>query len=105
QKPEGGMLSGRTLTPTSHATVRQWLVVAQIATSMVLLAGAMLLRRSFRNLEDQHLGMRADNTLTASITLGEHNYPTPESRLNFFQQLTTRLRFGPGITRVSVSDS
>jgi predicted permease len=105
QKPRGGMLSGRSLTSISHATVRQWLVITQIAASMVLLAGAMLLLRSFSNLEDQNLGMRTDNTLTASITLGEHAYPTPASRLNFFQQLTTRLRFGPGITLVSVSDS
>ena len=105
QKPRGGMLSGRSLTSVSHATVRQWLVITQIAASMVLLAGAMLLLRSFRNLEDQNLGMRTDNTLTASITLGEHAYPTPESRLNFFTQLTTRLRFGPGVTLVSVSDS
>lgn len=105
QKPRGGMLSGRSLTSISHATVRQWLVITQIAASMVLLAGAMLLLRSFSNLEDQNLGMRTDNTLTASITLGEHTYPTPASRLNFFQQLTTRLRFGPGITLVSVSDS
>ena len=84
QKPRGGMLSGRSLTSVSHATVRQWLVITQIAASMVLLAGAMLLLRSFSNLENQNLGMRTDNTLTASITLGEHNYPTPESRLNFF---------------------
>jgi putative ABC transport system permease protein len=105
QKPQGGMLCGRSVTSISHATVRQWLVITQIAASMVLLAGAMLLLRSFSNLENQNLGMRTDNTLTASITLGEHNFPTPESRLNFFQQLTTRLRFGPGVTRVSVSDS
>ncbi|MEO8736768.1 MAG: ABC transporter permease [Edaphobacter sp.] len=105
QKPRSGMLSGRSLTSISHATARQWLVITQIAASMVLLAGAMLLLRSFSNLEDQNLGMRTDNTLTASITLGEHTYPTPASRLNFFQQLTTRLRFGPGITLVSVSDS
>jgi putative ABC transport system permease protein len=105
QKPRDGMLSGRSLTSVSHATVRQWLVVTQIAVSVVLLAGAMLLLRSFSNLENQNLGMRTDNTLTASITLGEHNFPTPESRLNFFQQLTTRLRFGPGVTLVSVSDS
>jgi predicted permease len=85
--------------------VRQWLVVTQIAVSVVLLAGAMLLLRSFSNLENQSLGMRTDNTLTASITLGEHAYSTPASRLNFFQQLTTRLRFGPGVTLVSVSDS
>ena len=105
QKPRNGMLSGRSLTSVSHATVRQWLVVTQIAVSAVLLAGAMLLLRSFSNLEHQNLGMRTDNTLTASITLGDHNFPTPESRLNFFQQLTTRLRFGPGVTLVSVSDS
>ncbi len=105
QKPRGGMLSGRSLASVSHATVRQWLVITQIAASMVLLAGSILLLRSFSNLEDQSLGMRTDNTLTASMTLGEHTYPTPASRFNFFQQLTTRIRFGPGISLVSVSDS
>ncbi len=105
QKPGDGVLSGRSFTTISHSVVRQWLVVAQIAASMVLLVGAILLLRSFRNLEDQKFGMRTDNTLTASVTLGEHTYPTAASRLAFFQQLTTRLRFGPGISLVSVSDS
>jgi putative ABC transport system permease protein len=105
QKPGVGMLSGRSFTAISHAVVRQWLVVAQIAASMVLSVAAILLLRSFHNLEDQKLGMRTDNTLTASVTLGEHTYPTPASRLVFFQQLTTRLRFGPGVSLVSVSDS
>ena len=105
QKARDGMLSGRSLAAVSHATVRQFLVILQISASMVLLAGAMLLLRSFSNLQNQNLGMRTDNTLTASITLGGHNYPTPESRLHFFQQLTTRLRFGPGVSLVSVSDS
>jgi putative ABC transport system permease protein len=105
QRPGEGMLSGRSFTTISHAVVRQWLVVAQIAASMVLSVAAILLLRSFHNLEDQKLGMRNDNTLTASVTLGEHTYPTPASRLAFFQQLTTRLKFGPGISVVSVSDS
>jgi predicted permease len=105
QKPSNEMLSARASTSISHATMRQWLVVVQIAASMVLLVGALLLLRSFRNLEDQNLGMRADNTVTASITLGEHGYPTPQSQLNFFQQLATRLRFMPGISLVSISDS
>jgi predicted permease len=105
QKPGEGMLSGRSFTTVSHAVVRQWLVVTQIAASMVLLIAAILLLRSFHNLEDQKLGMRTDNTLTASVTLGVHTYPTPASRLAFFQQLSTRLRFGPGVSVVSVSDS
>ena len=68
QKPNGEALNGRALTSSPHATLRQWLVVTQIAASMVLLAGAVLLLRSFRNLENQHLGMREDSTLTVSVT-------------------------------------
>jgi putative ABC transport system permease protein len=105
QKPGDGVLSGRSFTTISHAMVRQWLVVAQIAASMVLLVAAILLLRSFRNLEDQKFGMRTDNTLTASVTLGDHTYPTAASRLAFFQQLATHLKFGPGISLVSVSNS
>jgi putative ABC transport system permease protein len=105
QRPNREVLNGRSLTLASRASVRQWLVIAQIATSMVLLAGAMLLLRSFRNLEDQPLGMRTDNTLTVSLTLGEHNYPSAQQQMAFFQQLTTRLRYGPGVSLVAAVDS
>jgi putative ABC transport system permease protein len=105
QRPSRATLSGRSSASVSHASVRQWLVVAQIAASMVLLTGALLLLRSFWNLQNQQLGMRVDNTLTASITLGEYNYSTAASKMVFFQQLATRLRFGPGVSAVSVSDS
>jgi putative ABC transport system permease protein len=104
QKPSREALNGR-LTLVSHATLRQWLVVTQIAASMVLLAGAVLLLRSFRNLENQHLGMREDSTLTVSVTLGEHNYPTAQSMMTFFQQLGRRLQFGPGVSLVAITDS
>ncbi|HEX3968532.1 MAG TPA: ABC transporter permease [Edaphobacter sp.] len=105
ERPREGMLTGRFPGSISHGTVRQWLVVGQIAASMVLLTGALLLLRSFWNVQNQQLGMREDNTLTASVTLGEHNYAAPESKMVFFQQLATRLRFGPGVSVVSVSDS
>jgi putative ABC transport system permease protein len=105
QKPAREALNGRFFTLVSHATIRQSLVIAQIAASMVLLAGAMLLVRSFRNLENQHLGMRDDSTLTVSISLGEHNYPTPQSQMTFFQQLQRRLQFGPGVSLVATTDS
>lgn len=105
QRPSGERLSARSLISAPHASARQWLVVGQIAASMVLLAGAMLLMRSFWNLQNQQLGMRDDNTLTVSITLGEHNYATAASKMALFQQLETRLRFGPTVSVVSVSDS
>ena len=105
QRPTSQMLSGRSLASVSAARLRQWLVVGQIAASMVLLTGAMLLLRSFWNLESQHLGVRVDSMLTASITLGEHNYPDGQHMMAFFQQLEQRLQYGPGVSMVSVSDS
>jgi predicted permease len=105
QRPSREALNGRSFTLVSHAMVRQSLVIAQIAASMVLVAGAMLLVRSFRNLENQHLGMREDSTLTVSVALGEHNYPTPQSQMTFFQELQRRLQFGPGVSMVATTDS
>jgi putative ABC transport system permease protein len=105
QKPSKEALNGRLSTLVSHAALRQFLVIAQIAGSMVLLAGAMLLVRSFRNLENQHFGMRDDSTLTVSVSLGEHTYPTGQSQMRFFQELERRLRFGPGVSLVATTDS
>ena len=105
QKPTAQMVTGRSVTAGSNARMRQWLVVGQMAASMVLLVGAMLLLRSFSNLQNQQLGMRADNTLTASITLGRHNYPTAQRIMTFFQQLSRQLQYGPGVSIIAVSDS
>jgi predicted permease len=104
QKPRAQMLTRRSQTG-SHAAVRQWLVVGQIAASMVLLAGGMLLVRSFRNLQKQHLGMQMQNTLTVGITLEQQNYATAEQQMAFFRQLARLLRYGPGVRSLAMSDS
>jgi predicted permease len=98
-------LTGRTQTTMRHAGLRRWLVVAQIAVSMVLLAGGALLARSFWNIEKQNLGMNSENIVTAAIFLGQTSYPTPESQMAFFQQVERNLRYGPGIAAFAISDS
>jgi predicted permease len=105
EKPSAEMLAGRSDRNATRATLRQWLVVAQLAASMVLLTGAMLLVRSFWKLEHEQLGIRTDHTLTVSVTLGSYNYGTPQRRMVFFQELEKRLRFGPGVSDVALSDS
>ncbi|MCU1253685.1 MAG: ABC-type antimicrobial peptide transport system, permease component [Edaphobacter sp.] len=105
EKPGAEMLAGRSGRNATRATLRQWLVVAQIAASVVLLTGAMLLVRSFWKLEHEQLGIRTDRTLTVSVTLGSYNYGTPQRRMVFFQELEKRLRFGPGVSDVALSDS
>lgn len=88
-----------------HARLRQFLVTAQIAASLVLLAGGMLLTRSFKNLETQKLGMNYGDVLTASLSLGETEYPDQPRQMAFFERLERSLRWGPGIDAVAISDS
>jgi predicted permease len=105
RRPSAEALVSRTTMNAAHAALRQGLVVAQIAASMVLLAGGALLFRSFLNLQNQSLGMRAENVVTASISLGQNAYPTTERQMAFYQQLQAGLKYGPGVTALAMSDS
>jgi putative ABC transport system permease protein len=105
RRPRAEALGGRAATGASHAVLRQWLVVGQIAASMILLAGGALLFRSFLNLQHQRLGMQVESVVTASVSLGGHGYPTAERQMAFFEQLQRALRYGPGVSAVAMSDS
>ena len=105
QKTSPQLQNDRAFVSGSAAKVRQWLVVGQIAASVVLLSGGMLFLRSFWNLQHQHLGMQTQNTLTATVTLEHQNYDTAERQMMFFLQLERLLRYGPGVNSVAVSDS
>lgn len=104
-RPAAEALTGRATVAPSHARLRQWLVVAQIAASMVLLTGGALLFRSFMKLQRQNLGLRVESVVTATVSLGSKAYPTVERQMAFFQQLQKELRYGPGIDALAVSDS
>lgn len=104
-KPDVATIAGRTAIGTPHGRVRQLLVMAQIAVSLVLLAGASLLLRSLWNLQRQPLGMTAKGLVTATVSLGELHYSKPEQQMAFFQLLETRLRKLPGADAVAISDS
>jgi predicted permease len=104
-RPRAEALAGRTSMAAPHARLRQLLVIAQIAASMVLLAGGALLFRSFKNLEEQRLGIRAENLLGATVVLGQKNYPTAQSQMAFFQRLQAQVRNGPGVRMFAMSDS
>jgi predicted permease len=75
-------------------------VAAQIAISVVLLAGAGLLLRSFWNLENQPLGMRVDGVMTATVELGRQYDPV--RRLAFFEDWEARLRQTPGVSAAAL---
>jgi putative ABC transport system permease protein len=105
QRPRVGALAARTTGTGAQAALRRALVVAQIACSVLLLSGAALLLRSFRNVEEQNLGMQTGGVLTANIVLSVQRYADQQKQLDFFTRAETALRALPGVSAVAVSDS
>ena len=85
--------------------MRQLLLVAQVWMAVVLLASAFLFIRSLRNLQTDPLGINTHNVVSAAFTLGQQKYSTAKQRLDFFEQLETRVRELPGIGTAAFTDS
>jgi putative ABC transport system permease protein len=80
------------------------LVAAQMALAIVLLSGAGVLVRSFVKIVSAETGVRdPERVLVGSVTLPSDNYPSPQTRLEYFDRLDARLRTIPGIVNASVA--
>lgn len=77
--------------------VRSLLVVSQVSLSLLLLAGAGLLIRSFFNLRATSPGFDPARVLTLEQSLPRVIYPEPEQQLRFFERLLPKLAALPGI--------
>jgi len=73
------------------------LVVAEVALSLVLLAGAGLLIRSFMRLQDVDPGFRASGLLTARVQLPGTRYEDDRKSAAFFTEAVTRISTLPGV--------
>jgi putative ABC transport system permease protein len=67
--------------------LRSLLVVAEVATAVVLLFGAGLLLRTLLAMETADRGYRADSQLTMLVDPLSAAYPTPESLLQFLDSI------------------
>jgi predicted permease len=84
----------------TRGRLRSWLVTAEIAFALVLLAGAGLLMRTFVNLQHVDMGFNPDHALTFRIQLPEKRYADPVSQIHFYQNLAARLQALPGVQSV-----
>lgn len=80
--------------------LRGALVVAEVSLSLILLAGAGLLIRSFLSLQKVDPGFRPANVLTMRISLPEARYGDPAKIRTFYSELTRRIREWPGVEAV-----
>ena len=84
--------------------LRNLLVVAEITLSLVLLAGAGLLIRSFLRVQQVEPGFSPRNVLSLRLSLVGSNYEDEARRVNFYQQLWERLRRLPGVERTAAGE-
>src|SRR5580704_4065453 len=78
------------------------LVVIQVAASMVLLAGAVLISESLWRLNSENLGYRTDHLFTARIDLPQDTYASPTARTQFADRLQSQLTAIPGVLSVTL---
>lgn len=91
---EGGRGASRTrLRRWSHA-----LAVAEVAISLVLLAGAGLLVRSWWRVQSVNPGFESEGLLTMTASLPAGRFDTQEKRDAFYASAIERLKSIPGVT-------
>jgi predicted permease len=86
--------------------VRYGLVAAEIALSVVLLAGGGLMIESFRHVYHEDLGFRPDPVLALEVFLPGNRYPEdpPQKRKEFVSNTIDRLRQIPGVESVAATN-
>jgi predicted permease len=83
--------------------IRKGLIIAQVALTAVLLAGAGLFTRSLVNLEKLDLGVRTDHVLQFSVS-PELNKYTPAQTSAVFDRIRERVAQIPGVHSVSAAE-
>jgi putative ABC transport system permease protein len=83
----------------------QWLVIGQVALTILLLVGAGLLTESVVRLGAEPMGFRPQGLLTAELALPSESYAKLSQRSAFYEQLIRRLDALPGVTLAALSST
>ena len=96
---EGGT---RTTHSAARHRVRRSLVGGEIALAVMLVVGAGLLIRSFRNLTTVDAGFDGNNLVTFGVYLPQPVYPEAQRRARFVADLAAKLQAIPGVQSAAV---
>jgi predicted permease len=92
---------GRGNTGFRRGWVRNGLIVCEVALSLVLLAGAGLLMRSFLMTRSADLGLNAERLVVSQVNLDPKNYKSAEKQERFLREATAALAALPGVITAS----
>jgi predicted permease len=95
---------GRGIAGSGKMAIGKWLVVAQVALSMLLLVGAGMLARSTMHMANADVGVARDHLLIAEIDAQRAGYEGPRL-VALIRDLTERVRQVPGVQAVTSSEN
>ena len=87
------------------ASSQNFLVVAQVALSMILLIGSGLLIRSFLQLMNVNPGFDPRNVLTMRINLPPSKYGTNAQMVSFYNEVLRQMQSLPGVRAAAISSA
>jgi len=82
---------------------REFLVMAEVALSVVLLSGAGLLMKSLIQLQDEEVGFDPQGVLVARMSLPESRYPDEPSMALFVKEVLREVESLPGVASAGVA--
>jgi putative ABC transport system permease protein len=95
--------SGRSTGPTLHG-MRTGLLVAEVALSFVLLAGAGLLIRSFNRLASLNTGVDTINVLAMDLPISLTEFTNSTALTNYLKEVTQQVRSVPGVREAAITN-
>lgn len=80
-----------------RSRLRSLLVLTEVALAMILLVGAWVMVKGFRNLANRYPGYQASGALSFRVTLPERKYAAPQARADFYARVVENLAALPGV--------
>ena len=96
------LAAGTRAVASRSGRIRQWLIGAEVALTVVLLAGAGLLVRTLVHLETLPPGFDATNVMTAKASLNAGHYNDPIAFAGLLDKSLASIRRIPGVEDAAV---
>lgn len=96
--------AGRNQGGFQRGSLRNLLIVSEVAVALLLSVGAGLMIKSFLRLQQVSPGFEVNNLLTMSIALPRQKYREPQQANVFFDQLAGQIKTLPGVKSVGGID-
>jgi putative ABC transport system permease protein len=96
---------GKTDSDSSGGRTRGFLVVSEVALSLMLLVGAGLMIRSLWQLSAVNAGFDPHNVLTMTMVVTGNKYSRPIDEIAFYDRVLSKVRALPGVTSAGLIDT